>query len=218
MSHQLLKYIGVMKQPIQLPDTYNPTMYIAVDHRMEELCLILLTPCCFLHAHRAIQWMNTQRVRLFSPSLRPEWISDIFNLYMTERTKMDILTVYPKKFHHDDFTKGQLVQDEYVNGADHDIRIRYIENPNVDDAYDIKVSNAKGYRYFSQYLTEEKLDALYEDSGCLEIHVPYTSTMYGGLNYLTSGKIHHKYWNKLQAHSFASIDERSEFTSCKQRG
>ena len=73
------QFVGRMKQPLQEPEIDIPSMYAVADSLKAELDLIILTPGSFLHAYNFIKEFGAKSVRLFTPSLRPEFISDIFN-------------------------------------------------------------------------------------------------------------------------------------------
>ena len=205
------QYVGRMKQPLQKPDVDNPTMYAVADSLKAELDLILLTPGSFLHAYNFIKQFGAKSVRLFTPSLRPEFISDIFNLYMILKDMIPIKWVFPKEYRHYDFTKGQLKTDSYVNTVNPQLSISYIENSEVSNVYDIVVRTKDGTHYFSFCLNEKKLVELYKNRSCTYIHLPKSSTLYGGLTYDEALKIDRKYKHKLEPHDFMSIEELYKF-------
>lgn len=208
---QFSGYIGNFKQPLQKPESYRPTMYAISDNMRNELSLILLTPGTYLYAHKYIERFNPQSVKLFTPTVRFEMISDIFNLFMTWKDNIPINWVFPEITNYYDFDNGLLKSDTYMNPYDSTLAIAYIKNENVEDVYDIIVYDNDSMRYFSQYLTIEKLYSLYDDISCTTIEIPYRSTMYGGLNYLDiQTTCNKKYLTKLVPHSFASIDEYNE--------
>lgn len=205
---QFSGYIGNFKQPLQKPEAYRPTIYALSDYLRNELALILLTPGTYLHAYKYIKRFNPKSVKLFTPTLRIEMVSDIFNLYMNCRDGIPIEWVYPIASEHYDFDKGLVKSESYINTFDVTLGISYVKNDNVEDVYDIVVHDNSSVRYFTQYLTQEQLDTLYENPAYSTIELPYTSTMYGGLSYFdikTTCK--KKYLTKLVPHSFSSIDE-----------
>ena len=205
---QFSGYIGNFKQPLQKPEAYRPTMYALSDHMRNELALILLTPGTYLYAHKYIERFNPRSVKLFSPSIRLEMVSDIFNLYMSWKDIIPINWVFPINADHYDFDNGLIKSETYLNSVDSTLAISYVQNENVEDVYDIIVYDNESVRYFSQYLTSERLDELYNDPECSTIEIPYKSTMYGGLTYFEIQTTYKKkYLSKLVPHSFASIDE-----------
>lgn len=209
-------YIGWFKQPIEKPRTCKPTMYMVSDSLKKEMDLVLLTPGCFLEAYHHIKNFGAIRTRLFIPSLRYEWISDIFNLYMTMRDIWDVKWVFPKRSDHDDFEKGHIVRLTHVNRFDSRCGIRYIENVNMDGVYDIEIMDHDGIHYFSQYLDEETLKCLIDDTRITDIHLPYRSTIYGGLSYYKVFESDQKNArSKLIPHSFLSLTDYHTFHDMK---
>lgn len=200
-------YIGRLKQPLQYPDVDRPTMFMVSDSLRTELDLILLTPGTFLHAYKYILSFKPQMVMIFVPSLRPEFISDVFNLYMLLKDTMPIKCVFPHGYDHYDFDNGILKTDVYMNKFSRWISFRYEENENLDDVYDIVVNCENETNYFSMYMTEELAKSLYENDDINIINIPMSSTLYGGLNYTEVLKINRKYRTKFRPSEFSSIDE-----------
>lgn len=205
------KYIGRMKQPLQKPEIDCPTMFMLTDHRLAEMDLILLTPATFLHAYKFITFMDTRIVRLFIPSLRPEFISDIFNLYMTLREYKDIKWVFPQEYPHYSFTNGQIRAGAYQNLYQSNIVITYMKNTCVEGVYDIIVRTGNGTHLFPFYLTDKMLQEAFYKPECTFIHLPKSSTLYGGLSYDDAIKINPIYKRKLMPHDFRSIEELYDF-------
>lgn len=206
-ANEFCGYIGRMKQPLQKPEVDNPSMFFIMDSSRIELDLILLTPGCLLHAYRFIKAAKAVSVKLFVPSLRPEFISDVINLYMLLKDSTAFDWVYPEGCPHFDFSKGQIRSNGWMNVEDHMLNITYVENEHVAGVHDIIVRTHNGTHYFSYYLTEDKLKSLYNDRLTTFIHIPKASTMYGGLCYDSAVKLHHKYRKKLAPHDFASLEE-----------
>ena len=122
-------YIGRMKQPLQQPNIDNPTMFMAADSLKHELDIILLTPGSYLHAYNNIKKYNAKSVRIFVPSIGPEFVSDVFNLIMSLRKTTDIKWVHPRSYDHYTFDQYCIVADCYENKYSREICIRYVENP-----------------------------------------------------------------------------------------
>ena len=103
-------YIGLFKNPLQKPEIDRPTMFVAHDGLKREVDLILLNPGTFLHAYKYLTELGVINIRLFVPSLRPEFISDIFNLYMSKCIITPIKWVFPDRpfYRHTDFEDGQI--------------------------------------------------------------------------------------------------------------
>jgi len=209
-TKQISKYVGFFKSPVQKIEIDKPTMYLVCDKMKSEADLILLMPGTFLHAYTILKELGVITVRIFTPSLRPEFISDVFNLYTAFRSFMNIKWVFPDApfYRHDTFEAGQIKSFNHINKYDSSISISYIKNENVDDVYDIVVRDNERTRYFSQHLTPDKLYELFMDPTCSSIEVPYSTTLFGGLTYKKiSSKLRKKFLTKVNPHSFASVDE-----------
>ena len=139
---QISTYIGYYKIlfPNESIDAV-PSMYLIMDEMKKEADLIILTPGALNRAYKYLLNLDAINIRLFVPSLRPEFISDIFNLYMSLVYIKPIMWVFPDKpfYPHIDFESGQIKQLNYINDHDSSISISYIKNENVDDVYDIIV-------------------------------------------------------------------------------
>lgn len=209
-TKKISSYVGLFKTPLQKIEIDKPTMYLVCDKMKSEADLILLMPGSFLHAYTILKDLGVVNVRIFTPSLRPEFISDVFNLYMAFKSFLNIKWVFPELpfYEHVTFEDGQIRKANYINQKDSSISISYIKNENVEDVYDIVVRDGKVSRYFSQYLTAEKLYELFMDPTCSTIEVPYSTSLFGGLTYKKiSSKLRKKFLNKVRPHSFASIEE-----------
>ncbi len=184
-QREISGYIGWFKQPLERPKTSKPTMYMVSDWKKGEMDLVLLTPGCFLDAYHHIKIFGAVKTRIFVPSLRMEWISDIFNLYMAAKNITDIMWVFPERSDHHTFEQGHILSHAYNNEENPICGVSYVKNDNVDDVYDLIIYDSDGGHYFSQYLSEEEYSQLLEkESECVDIHIPYRSTVYGGLSYM----------------------------------
>lgn len=204
---EYVRYVGRMKQPLQYPNVDNPSMYMVSDSLKHELDLILLTPGTFLHAYKFITSFNAKCVRLFLPSLRPEFISDVFNLYMLLKDKIPIKWVFPEDYDHYSFSFGHIKTAAYQNQFDPNLTITYVSNENVEKGYDIIVRSSDSTNYFSFYLTEKSARELCNNKDYTFIHVQKSSTLYGGLTYDEVLKLNHKYKRKLIPRDFTSVEE-----------
>lgn len=199
-------YVGLFRQPIQRPTEDKVTMFAVSDSVNTELDLILLSPGAFLDAYRFIKQFNACYYRIFVPSLRYEYISDFLNLYMSLKNIYPIKWVFPDEFDHYDFSKGQIKTSTYINENDSSISISYVKTE-IDGLYDIIVRNADSVHYFCQYLTESRAKQLFRDRSYTYIHIPVSSTIYGGLSYLQVIKLDRHYRRKFIPHSFTSIEQ-----------
>lgn len=202
-------YIGKFQQPILNYESQTPTMFVLADDSCNELDLVLLTPGTFPWSYDIIKRINPKSVRLFVPTIREEFISDIFNLFTALSALIPTVKwVFPDKVSHSTFYNGQIVSMSYINEHNSNLSITYIENENVENVYDLVVKNDNGTHYFSQHLTKEKLDKLFDEYNIDYIHITTSNSIYGGLTYLdilNDGE--RKYLNKIIPHSYSSMDE-----------
>ena len=201
------QYCGRMKQPLQKPDIDKPSMYFMSDVYRRELDLVLLTPGTCYHAFQFIKKFGPKKVVLFVPSIRIEFISDIYNLYMLLKDTIPTEWVFPLDSDHYDFEKGHIKDTKHTNEAEPRITISYIKNPEVENIFDIVIYTRSASNYFSFYLTEKRLLDLYRTKKCTLIHIPKSSTLYGGLSYDQASNINCAYRKKLVPYDFASIEE-----------
>lgn len=202
-------YIGRMRQPLQYPDIDNPNMFILFDCHKTELDLILLTPGTFLHAYRAIKWLNPRSVKLFTPSDKVDFISDIFNLCYEVNKLMPIHWVFPKK-NRDNvvlFQNLQMKKGNYQNPYNSRISISYKENPDIDGIYDIVTKTEDVVNYFTLFLSKTYLSELWNDKSYDLIHLAASDPLYGGLSYREIIRENGKYRNKFVPNGFVSVDE-----------
>jgi len=203
---------GNFKQPIEDLSLYGPTMYGVSDANKEELNLIILTPGCYYDAYKIIRQIGFQDVKIFVPAIDVLFISDIFNLLMeTIEYKPTIQWVFPKQFtlpSSATFENSQIIAETYVNQINSSIIIEYRDAGILGrEVYDILVKDGASVHYFCQYITPEKLETLYNAEAITTIHLPYTSTLYGGLSYTSATRLNIKYKTKLIADSFRTLDE-----------
>lgn len=209
---EYIRYVGRMKQPLQKMDIYNPSMYVVGDSEKYELCLIILTPGSFCHAYNYIKHSNARSVKIFFPSLRPEFISDIMNLYMSLKNIIPVKWVFPEVYNHYSFSMGHEKCGTYIHPIDSKISISYIKNEKVDRLYDLVVKNEEGIHYFSLYMTDRTCTELFYCKQYTFIHVSKSAPIYGGMNYDSLIEMNRKFRKKLVPFDFTSIEEYFLFT------
>jgi len=204
-------YIGRMQQPLQYPDTDNPTIFVMFDYHKYELDVILLTPGTYLHAYRAIKYFSPRSVKIFTPSIQIDFISDIYNLCKTVSQLVSTQWVFPDKAENFSFWSMQDVKDNYINHFDSHYSISYIKNSEVDEIYDIVARTPDVVNYFTLHLSEPKMSELYYNHEYDLIHVAATTPIYGGLTYQKAILKNNNYRNKFIPNSFTSVDEFYDF-------
>ena len=206
--NDLRGYGGMFRQPIQNPSKDKTAMFALMDDDKKiEMDLIMLTPGGFYHALKYIKEMNPQRVRLFVPTLREEYISDIFNLYNSLKSFIPVKWVFPVKSDHASFRDGQIISTSYTNEVDTKLSIRYVENKYIDGVYDIEVINKDGTHFFSQHLEEDDLESLLQSDAVNFIHLQASISTYGGITYSEAIKNKRKNQYKLIPYAFSSVEE-----------
>lgn len=200
-------YIGRMKQPLQHPNIDSPTTFMIADSMKNELDIILLTPGTYLHVYNYIKKYNAYSVRIFVPSIGPEFISDVFNLIMSLRNLLEIKWVFPYSYNHYTFNQYHISTNSYENTNSREIFIRYIPNKYLDNVYDIFACCRDNANYFSMKLEKDDIEELYNNKEITNIHIPMSSTIYGGLTYEEIIKIDRKYKLKFVPNDFSSTEE-----------
>lgn len=199
-------YIGKLVQPLQVPERDRPTMFMMADSLKSELDLIILNPESYLHAYKFIMQYRPKCVRLFFPSLRMEFVSDAYNLYHDLFLKIDTKVVFPEKTGNDFFDYGCIITDTYVNGFNSRINIRYVKNNNLNGIYDIIANTDDASNYFTSFLTNEMVEEFVKNKQ-YTVHLPYSSSLYGGLTYVNLDSLRRKDKKIFYPHSFSSVEE-----------
>lgn len=200
-----------MKAPVQDQKYDIPSMCLLSDSMKTEYALILLSPGTFLYAYKYIVRNLPHSLKIFVPSLRPEFISDVFNLYMNLKDLLPVEWVFPESYEHYSFELGHIKDSSYMNPVDCKISISYIPNENVDHVYDIVVDNPDATNYFPMHLTEDQMVRLYADDNITYVHVPKSSTLYGGLTYNDAYNINPKFKRKMIPYAFTSSKEFAQY-------
>jgi len=211
-------YTGLFKQPIQNPVLYGPTVYCISDNDKNEAIFILLSPQAFLDVYNIAKSPSIINAKLVVPSLDVIFISDIFNLFMALKPiKPELKWIFPECppiTTSLEFELGHEKMDNYIHPHDFDLSISFIKNTNfaLKNVYDIIVRDGEKVRYIAQYIDDDKAKILIENLSIDEIHVPYSSTIYGGLSYSELIALYPDHTTKFVVNSFASI---SEYEYCK---
>lgn len=208
---EYIRYVGRMKQPLQKIEVEDPSMFAVADPEKVELCLIILTPGAFSHAYNFIKKSEARQVKIFFPTLRPEFISDIMNLYMALKDVIAVRWVFPESFNHYSFSLGHERCETYRHSVDPIISIEYRKNDKVDRLYDIVVRCEEGMHYFSLYMTSERFSELFYCKPCTFIHVSKSAPIYGGFCYDSLYVMDHKFKKKLVPFDFTSIEDYIAF-------
>lgn len=206
-------YTGIFKQPIQDTASYGPTVYCVADPTKKEVCIIPLVPGFYQDVYRYASLVTNEEVTIFIPSLDILFISDMFNLIMNLRNvKKSLRWVFPDRPEISssiEFLNLQNVASSYDHTVDSRLSIEYIKDTYIPDrtVYDIIVRDGTKTIYLTSYMTAEKAKALNDNIAYTEIHVPFSSTLYGGLSYIDIVKLDGPYRKKFVINCFTSVDE-----------
>lgn len=220
MDNILSGYTGIFKQPIDQPSRFGPTMYGLTDSTRSTLVLIMLTPECFNDAYTICKRISYKHIILIVPALDALFISGIFNLYMLLRkSKTSVHWVFPDKpafLTSVEFEDAQIQTNIFnpstatrikkrVFDPGFNATIEFVEShPGGRVFYDIIVQDGEKIRYLAQYMDEEKMFILFNLKSQDEIHIAFSSTLYGGANYHDLVGIDYAYHPYLRVHSFVN--------------
>jgi hypothetical protein len=157
--------------------------------------------------------LDVQNVKLLVPALDVLFISDIFNLFMTlKNIKPNIKWIFPVTpliSRSVEFESGQQMLSTYTHPNDSSIGITYVKDTyeGSRDFYDIVITDGVKTIYLAQYINATKAELLHANNTITEVHVPYSSTLYGGLSYVTLLNLYPSYYDKFVINSFISVDE-----------
>ena len=212
INHPISGYTGIFSTPILDPVRFGPTIYTLSDSVRNEAFFILLTKGCAPDAIKIMENIGIQNVKIFVPSIDTDVLTDLTTIIpKIYSLKLGTRWVYPKVIINSRTTmidNLQIRKDFLQNRADSRISVEYVlSNTDTPTYYDIIVRDGAFTKYFCQYLNEEKLLTLFSNPAINEIHVTYSTPIYGGLSYLDAIQISKKYISKLYAHSFITEDE-----------
>ncbi len=207
-------YIGLFKQPVD--GKLKSTIYCITDRMKDRLIMIILTPSAFIDAYNISKRLTYTEIYYVVPSLDVLFVSDLFNIFMKIKTlKPYAKWIFPEKPDFQtsvEFELNQIVADHFMydgyNDYNFNVSLEFILSQDEGRKfYDILLNDGKKSIYFSQYMDADKLEKLYDDDTIDEIHIPYSSTLYGGLTYHQIMKISNKYYTKIRVHSFLTVEE-----------
>jgi len=203
-------YTGLFNSIITDPaDTFGVSLYALADENMNELALIILSSDFYTDAYRIIIGTSIPNIKVFIPYLNETNLTDFQNLIINASAiKPNISWMYPilPLGGSSNFNSKHRLLTFYQNTFNSNLFINYY--PSGDsNYYDIFIREPNNSRYFCQYITQEKLNLLYDDISINEIHVPYSTSLEGSLDYQSISELDSKYSSKLYAHSFSTTQE-----------
>lgn len=203
-------YLGLFKQPLNNPKL-NATFYCITDELKEKLYVIMLTPEAYNDIYSICKNITYKEIYLIPVSIDIMFISSLFNLITAlAPIKSKIAWIYP-----DDLQMKSSILFEFKHyktlkfiDEGYDLQIEFaLSNEKDRPFYDIYITAQGKTICFCQYVTEDKMNDLYDDISINEIHMAYRSTIYGGLTYPEILRIHNKYHNKIKVHSLTSVED-----------
>ncbi len=222
-------YTGYLMQPH--PSNYNTSVLFVADYNKRELNIILTQPGSYSTAYRVASMANYQEVNIFVTCLDASFMSDVYRLAKDLRrlNKKSIHIIFPErlpmqvdsviKMNHFKVSTFESKNDrniriEYHLSKESDYNAALQNNASVNGCvYDILVRLGQKMIFVPGVLSMWNLAKWCNCKG-IEIHVPYSTTLYGGLSYLDledkAGRdIDYAIFRDCYVNSFASTEEYS---------
>jgi hypothetical protein len=209
MADLISGYYGLFKSPLALNPTYGNSMYCVTNDTKSTLVCIILSPDASYDLYNLCKRPTYTNIYLVPISMDILFASPICNTVLNLLSlKPNLKWVYPTRLTTSitEFDNRQLVYSSLVIADLNNTKIEFKLSENVDRTfYDIILYDGVKTRYFLSYATSLKASELYNNSSVDEVHVPYDSTIYGGLNYLNLLAIDTSYRSKFVVHSFSNL-------------
>lgn len=216
-----LYYNGIYDSTNKKYNDYKRTLPYLTNRTKQDLILFLITPGIFDDAYKLASDPSYKRVFLFFPSDDHLFISDVVRLQNTlSETKEICKVVYPKRIKKygntlfwNNFMKNNAILFNSNDGAYDETYsgVKYYKTP-IETVYNFHITINTGGFVLANYLDEEILLQMDSDPTISEIHIPYTSTLYGGLamrELLDNFDLRHIV-KKIRCNRFVNIEEKEE--------
>lgn len=179
-------YFGFKAIPCELKS--ESSIYAIADQTLAEVDIIPLTIGCFNDLYTRMKQFVPfgSKIRIFPMSIRYDYISDIYNavttlkrLHKVNDFDVDVMWVYPDEppYYSEEFESTHNKNRVHHNVFQRDIILDFI--PSGKETYDIRISTPDFVKYFSQYMTEEKIMKCTANG--YEIHMNGNESRHGGL-------------------------------------
>lgn len=214
-----LNYNGIYLQPHQKED--NSTMAYLTNIEKDKLILFLLSPGLFQDAYKLASNPSYRYVYIFVPSSNFLFLSDLIRLQNALLPlKLKCNVIYPLNI-NDEYTnmnfrnnflkRNHIILNEKIGVS----TVKYIKIGSKD-IYNIHVSTNSGGYVFATYLDEEILKILHNDELVNEIHLFYTSSLFGGLTFKDIKENYdiRKISSKIRCNGFNNYEE---FKDCSNK-
>lgn len=214
-----LNYNGIYLQPHLKEE--NSTMAYLTNEERDTLILFLLSPGLFQDAYKLASNPSYRYVYIFIPSSNFLFLSDVIRLQNAlSPLKLKCNVIYPinidDKYTNMDFKNNFLKRNNILlneeNGAS-SIKYMKITSNNI---YNIHISINNGGYVFATYLDKDILNILHNDELVKEIHLFYTSSLFGGLTFKDIKEDYsiRKISSKIRCNGFNNYEE---FRDCKNK-
>jgi len=216
-----LYYNGIYDASASVINKYKKTLPYLTNRTKQDLVLFILTPGLFNDAYKLASDPGYQRVYIMFPSDDHLFLSDIVRLQNTlSEIKVSCQVVFPhriKKYGNSTFWNNFIKRDHLLISSDDGVYhesftgIRYMKTTK-DNIYNFLVSIDTGGFLFANYLDDTMLDEYNSNGSIDQIHLPYTSTLYGGLTfkYLKENMEYRKKVRKIYCNRFVNTTEKNE--------
>ena len=210
-----LNYNGVFIQPHR--NKLTSTMAYLTNEDNKDLILFLLSPGLFQDAYKLASNPSFRNVYILSPSMDSLFISDIIRLQNDLSDLKNICKViFPVKpndektnvIFKNNFIKRNsiLLKNEFEMAS-----IKYLKTP-IENVYNIHLSLSTGGYVLSSFIDEHILNELENDSLVNEIHLFYTTSLYGGFSFKDiklNNELEYKP-RKIRCNGFLNTEELKE--------
>mgnify|MGYP000012564906 CR=1 FL=1 len=232
-------YFGYLKQPHETQ--YDTSIFMVCDNNRTELNILITQPGSYSSAYKVASRTHFREVNIFATSYDINFVSDVYRLARDLKAlgKPTVHTYFPEKFPMpvDGVTALNHIKSfTFKSRYDANISIEYhINNRDIEDRVQSGLMELPtGLIYDMVVFLGDKVvilpaklnTSILDDCICIdkgEIHIPYSSTIYGGLSYkdifeniLKNDRITARNLLRMcYVNCFASIDE---MTACKNNG
>lgn len=214
-----LHYNGIYLQPHKKIE--SSTMAYLTNNEKDDMILFLLSPGLFQDAFKLASNPTYRNVYIFTPSNNFLFLSDLVRLQNElDKIKLNCKVVYPvnidDNYTNMSFKNNFIRRNSIILKEDDNLSsIKYVKTP-LENVYNIHVSTKNGGYVFSSYLDENILNELNSDYSINEIHLYYTTTLFGGLTFkdLKTNYELRKQTPKLRCNGFLNEEE---FYDCKNK-
>lgn len=233
MSEIYSGYTGLFRAPFNSSNAYSSTIYCMADAHKTTLIMIPLTPAFFSDAYQVAAHPQYQTIYIIPPALDTLYISDVYNLYrelslLGNKNVQVVALGAPEIITADDFldhiidvsATHHFQITSYRNGVSADeisVNLYDDKNPLYRPCTDVEISDGSTTLYFSQYMSNYKLDWLdsFGPETLSEVHMSFAYNTYGGLTYLQCIDYKKELADRLVVNSFTNVDE---FNYCAKNG